>query len=261
MIPTAKTKYPALLLIIILSFIACSKKAPVVEDMTSDTLQTPLIEADIHSSKDSSEVSVSDLRAEDITNLKLIPEGYIFFDGIRGDLNKDSIDDFITIIKGTDPQNIVENSFGEMVDRNRRGIVIALSQGNGYKKIVDNRDCFSSENEDGGVYFAPELWFEIKRNVLYIRYAHGRYGHWMYLFRYQNNAFELIGLESHSNYGPIPSSIVSINYSTGKKKTATNLNADERDDSLPEKWEEVWEDIGNDPLTKLSEIQDFDSSL
>lgn len=260
MILSAKTKYLVLFLIIITFFTACGKKTPVIKETVTDTVPAPVTvtKIDTENDNDSSKVSIRDLTAEEIASLKLIPEGFIFFEGIRGDLNKDSIDDFVTIIKGTDPENVVENSFGEMVDRNRRGIIIALSKNGGYEKVIDNRNCFSSENEEGGVYYAPELWFEIKRNVLYIRYAHGRYGHWMYLFRYQNNTFEEIGFESHSNYGPIPSSIVSINYSTRKKKIATNLNAQERDDNLPEKWEETWEDLEDLPLRKLNDIEDFD---
>lgn len=254
---SAKIKYSLLLLIVIIFSAAFSKATPESKAVISDILQASLTEVELQNNKDSSGIVAAELSAEKITNLKLIPEGFVLFDEIYGDLNKDNINDYVIIIKGTDPQNVEENSFGKMVDRNRRGIVIALSQGNGYKKVIDNRDCFSSENEDGGVYYAPELWFEIKRNVLYIRYAHGRYGHWMYLFRYQNGTFEQIGFESHGNYGPIPQSIISINYSTGKKKTLINLNAEEGDDTLPEKWEETWEDIEAAPLLKLNEINDL----
>ena len=38
---------------------------------------------------------------------------------------------------------------------------------------VAARVPISSENEDGGVCFAPELWLEIKNNVLDVHYAHG----------------------------------------------------------------------------------------
>ena len=45
-----------------------------------------------------------------------------------------------------------------------------------YVLATKNYDCFSSENEDGGVYFAPELDISIEKGNLYVHYGHGRYG-------------------------------------------------------------------------------------
>ena len=122
-----------------------------------------------------------------------IPKEYVLFDTIYGDLNKDKLEDCILIIKRTDKENIVEDRFEAIVDRNRRGIIILFKSENGYQKAAENLDCFSSENEDGGVYFAPELYFDVKRENLIIHYGHGRYGWWKYTFRYQESKFKLIG--------------------------------------------------------------------
>ena len=53
-----------------------------------------------------------------------------------------------------------------MVDRNRRGIIILFTEKDGYKLASKNYNCFSSENEDGGNYFSPELWVEERKGNL-----------------------------------------------------------------------------------------------
>ena len=49
-----------------------------------------------------------------------------------------------------------------MVDRNRRGLVILETLNQGYRLLLDHRECFESENEDGGVYYAPTLMYPLK---------------------------------------------------------------------------------------------------
>lgn len=192
-----------------------------------------------------------------------IPEGYVLYkeEGIgeiRGDLNKDGLEDIVLIIKGTDKNNIIQHEdYGEL-DQNRRGIIILFNKGNHYELAVKNYDCFYSENEDGGNYFAPELYIEIEKGNLYIKYAHGRYGNWYYTFRYQNRDFELIGYDSHSNRGPVPQYETSINFLTKKKLTRDNLNKDDDGDNYEVNFEDTWEDISIQELTRLSEIRDFD---
>jgi hypothetical protein len=111
-----------------------------------------------------------------------LPKDYFIFEKYFGDLNKDGENDCVLIIKDSDEKNIVINRFDERVDRNRRGIIILLKDGNNYKIATKNYDCFTSENEDGGVYFPPELCIDFKRGNLIIHYAHGRYGYWNYTF-------------------------------------------------------------------------------
>jgi hypothetical protein len=189
---------------------------------------------------------------------ELVPEDFVVFDEMYGDLNKDGIDDYVLIIKRTDSENIVNDEYRGQLDRNRRGIIIALKEEGRYKQVVCNPSCFSSENEDGGVYFAPELSVYITgKGILMIHYSHGRYGYWEHLFRWQNNAFEMIGLTSHSNHGPVTLSINSINFSTRRRQITTNTSDSwEVED---EKLEEAWEDIKNLPLINLNNIEDFDN--
>lgn len=185
-----------------------------------------------------------------------IPKGFVVYSEYFGDLNKDRIDDCVLIIKDTKPKNIVTNRFETEVDRNRRGIVVLLKKVKGYELAVKNYNCFSSENEDGGVYFPPDLDIRLEKGNLILHYAHGRYGYWAYTFRHQNNDFELIGYDASDNFGPITERLISINFLTKKKLVKTNLNPQEGVDE--EVFESKWSKIEADKLIKLSEIEDFD---
>lgn len=199
-----------------------------------------------------------------------IPEGYVihtyeggsFSEGwneIKGDLNKDGLEDRVLIIKGTDKSKIIVDEYRGELDRNRRGIIVLLNKGDHYQCVSKNYNCFSSENEDGGIYFAPELDVYINNGNLNIYYGHGRYGYWSYTFRYQNNAIELIGFDLHSSHGPVPQYEVSINFMTKKKLIRDNLNKDNLGDEYTEKYKETWKRINFKELIKLSEIEDFDA--
>ncbi len=121
---------------------------------------------------------------------------------------------------------MVINQFGKIVDRNRRGIIVLLRTKNSYYLAVENYTCFSSENEDGGVYYPPELSVGIDKGKLIIGYAHGRYGFWEYKFRLQNNEFKLIGYDESNHYGPILKKQTSINFLSKKKLVRVNTNED-----------------------------------
>lgn len=185
-----------------------------------------------------------------------VPKGYVIFDTIYGDLNKDKLDDLVFIIKGTDKSKVIQDEYRGQLDRNRRGIIVLLNKNAGYELAVKNYDCFSSENEEGGVYFAPELGVEIKNNKLYINYGHGRYGYWAYTFRHQNSDLELIGYDASSNQGPMVLTETSINFLTKKKIINENINRDAEDEN--EVFEKTETKISANKLIKLSEIKDFD---
>lgn len=184
-----------------------------------------------------------------------VPKEYVVFEEINGDLNKDGIEDCILVIKGTKKNQIITDWYGNRVDRNRRGIIVLFNKNNFYELAVKNYDCFSSENEDGGVYFAPELSIEIEKGNLHIDYWHGRYGYWKYTFRFQNSDFELIGYDESQNRGPIINSMMSINFLSKKKQTKVNTN--ENAEGSDEVFKETWKSININKLLKLSEIKDF----
>jgi hypothetical protein len=188
--------------------------------------------------------------------LDFISSGYTVFEKSVGDLNNDNQDDYVFVIKGTDKSNFVHDEQRGELDRNRRGIIVILKNENKYNLIAENLDCFSSENEDDGVYFAPELDVSITKGKLDISYSHGRYGFWSYTFRFQHSKLELIGYDSSENRGPVIERVTSINFSTKKMliKENKNFNAEGGD----EQFKETWTKIRRDKLIDLEEIKDFD---
>lgn len=188
-----------------------------------------------------------------------IPKGFKLFEKTEGDLNNDGVTDCVLMIKGTDKSKFVTDEYRGELDRNRRGLIILFKKGNQYYQVLKNESCFSSENEDGGVYYAPELSVSAEKENLFVYYAHGRYGYWTYTFQYRNSDFYLIGFDSSENHGPIVQTITSINYLTGKKQVKDNINKHNPD--AEEVFEEKWTKIDSKKLTKLSEIKDFDDLL
>lgn len=228
------------------SIFGCSKSNkkhdPVEIKNTQNTIPDPV--------KTSPAIKVNENPAD------FVPQGYKIFEKSYGDLNKDGLEDCILIIKKVDKNNIIKDEYRGELDRNRRGIIILFKKENGYELASKNYSCFSSENEDGGVYYAPELLVSAKKGNLAIEYLHGRYGYWSYTFRYQNSDFELIGYDASSNTGPVINSETSINFSTKKKLEKVNTNSDA--ESGDEIFESTWSAIKIPTLIKLSEIKDFD---
>ena len=191
---------------------------------------------------------------EHIDFTKFLPAGYVIYETIEGDVNQDGIDDCVLIVKASNKDNIVLNRFDEMVDRNRRGILVLLNKNNQYEVVVKNYTCFESEHEDGGVYYPPQLSVAIKNNKLYIHYEHGRYGYWQYTFGFHHDDFELIGYD-HTQGGVVTEKISSINFLTKKKQEKVNVN--ENADGGDEVFKETWKTIEIDHLIRLSAIEDF----
>ncbi|GGA80368.1 hypothetical protein GCM10008015_21340 [Flavobacterium palustre] len=184
-----------------------------------------------------------------------IPKGYVLFEKTNGDLDKDGIEDCVLIIKATDKNKIIKDENRGELDRNRRGIIILWNKKNRYELAAKNYNCFSSENEDGGVYFPPELSVLIEKGKLIVHYGHGRYGYWKYTFRYKDTDFDLIGYDI-SNGGAVISDETSINFLTKKKLQRVNTN--KNDEGGQEVFKDTWKTIKQNPLIKLSEIKDFD---
>lgn len=188
---------------------------------------------------------------------QLIPTSFKLFATTRGDLNKDGIEDVTLIVKATDPKAVVEED-GRHFDRNRRGIVVLMGtpKKHQYRTLLRNLSCFSSDQENGGVYFAPELAVDIVKGNLELYYGHGRYGHRNFKFRVQQNDLRLIGYDQSDNYGPTVMSMTSINFITGKKLVKENLNREQPD--IPERFKETWSQVSVQPMY-LSKIKDIEA--
>lgn len=188
---------------------------------------------------------------------EFVPNDFNIFERIYGDLNNDSIEDCILIVKATDTSKYFNDEFRGKLDRNRRGLIILFKKNNQYELALKNLQCFYSEHEDGGVYYAPELSIEIRNSKLYVNFLHGRYGYWGYTFRYQNNNFELIGYDSESLQNTAVSDITSINFLTCTKIYKNNTN------DFCESGEEIFKTtttkFRKTSIPNLAQISDFES--
>lgn len=185
-----------------------------------------------------------------------LPEGYVIYETHFTDLNNDEQDDCILIIKDTNPEGIVINRFDKKVDRNRRGVIILFKTEEGYQLVDKNYHCFTSENEDGGVYYAPQLSVETDKGDIILHYEHGRYGFWNYRFRFIESNYKLIEYNSVSSNGPVTDSETTINFLTKTQVFKKNINEDgEGNDEI---FKETKTSISIDELLNLSDIKAFD---
>jgi hypothetical protein len=197
---------------------------------------------------------------------KFIPAGYRFIEEVRGDLNGDGVDDYVLIIKATDKKMFVrrdeDDPKSKIVDRNRRGIMIFFKDGDDYKLVLENRKCFSSENEEPGGYFAPDLDVEIKKGNLYVSYGHGKYGGWTYNFRYRESEFELIGFDYYARNNCNDEKEISINFLTKKQLVRScpdkNNNEECGGCCCANLSKEMWRNIIVKEPRLLRKIVDFD---
>ncbi|KQS92248.1 hypothetical protein [Chryseobacterium sp. Leaf394] len=243
------------LLLTILLLTACNSKTEEKKSQTSDQKES------VADTLNTSSKPLTDQQKKNVVDF--IPAGYALYkeegmEDIKGHLNKDGLQDVVLVIKGTNPAKFVDDEYRGRLDRNRRGIIVLLNKGSHYEVASKNYNCFSSENEDGGVYYAPELGLSIEKGNLIVSYGHGRYGHWSYTFRSQDGDLALIGYDASYNRGPVPQTETSINFLTRKKLTRDNLNKDDDGESYVENFEDSWETVEVSTLLKLSEIKDFD---
>jgi hypothetical protein len=188
-----------------------------------------------------------------------LPKGFVVFEKVFGDLNKDGVDDCVLIIKGTDKSQIIIDEFRGQLDRNRRGLIVLFNKNGHYELAVKNYNCFSSENEEGGVYFAPELSVEVNNGNLIAHYGHGRYGYWKYTFRFRNSDFDLIGYDQAERSSLVSDWVnfdeISINLLTRRKliKKVIYVTTDGE-----EKCQEIWKNLSITNPVRLSVIKDID---
>ena len=170
----------------------------------------------------------------------------------KGDLNKDKLEDVAIIIEKDDKKNIKKNdSFGpEELNLNPRILLVLFKEKDGTYILAAKNDkgFIKSEGDEEATALADTLSdISIKNNVLKIVFNYFMSaGSWwtsteIYIFRFQNNRFELIGYENNGfmrNSGEEEG--VSINFSTNKKKTTTGGNISGGNENNPKvKWENI----------------------
>ena len=172
-----------------------------------------------------------------------IPKGWKSIIVKKGDLNKDKIDDVVLLIQKNDPKNFRKVEDGTNLDFNPVVMLVLFKDTNSQYNLVakNEKGFFPSEgkaHEEVLETIVDEDSITIKNNTLRI------YTFWEgirasasstnYVFRYQNNRFELIGLEiinSGTNGDDLEFNTYSINFSTKKlikTKETDKLGSDEK---------------------------------
>ena len=181
-----------------------------------------------------------------------IPKGWKKLVVKQGDLNKDKIDDIVLVIEKNDPKNIKksESTYEAAITKNfnsRIILVLFKDKNSQYNLVAKNEDGFivsegRSYEEGFEKLTSPNNdklsdSISIKNNTLriYTSFEATRSSSSTeYIFRYQNNRFELIGLEVNTDGaggGYLESSNYSFNFSTKKLKkyiSREDISAEEK---------------------------------
>ena len=178
-----------------------------------------------------------------------IPKGWKKILTTNGDLNKDKLEDIVIVIEKEDKKNIKKNDgFGpEELNLNPRILLVLFKQKDGTYILASKNDkgFIKSEGNDNNPALMDTLDdIIIKNNVLKIVFNYFMSaGSWwtstnVYIFRFQNNVFELIGYESNAymrNTGEEEGT--SINFSTNKAKITTGGNIfEEKENNPKDEW-------------------------
>ncbi|MBR8538134.1 hypothetical protein KDU71_21365 [Carboxylicivirga sediminis] len=199
--------------------------------------------------------------ANDIKHL--IPKDTQLIDYCKGDLNKDGYDDIVVVYEEKDKSKIeIDSSLNDTLNTNNRILLICVfnkSKGDYEKfRVINNLipQRISRNMAD------PFAGIQIKKGILSLgAYYWYSSGSWYmtnkeYKFRFQNNEFYLIGIESESTHrGTMESESISVNFST-RKMLVTNYSSpeyDENDEEIIEK-KETWYSFKLNELHKITSI-------
>ena len=195
-----------------------------------------------------------------------IPKGWKEILTTNGDLNKDKLEDTVIVIEKDDVLG------PDYLNLNPRILLVLFKQKDGTYILASKNDkgFIQSENDEENPTLMDTLTgISIKNNTLRINFDYflsaGSYSasQTIFTFRFQNNRFELIGLDNNSfmrNSGEQEE--FSINFSTNKMKTTSGRNMFDEELSKPK---ETWENINIkkkyilDEMSKdtLDEILDY----
>ena len=173
-----------------------------------------------------------------------VPKGWKEILTTNGDLNKDKLEDTVIVIEKDDVLG------PDYLNLNSRILLVLFKQKDGTYILASKNDkgFIQSENDEENPTLMDTLTgISIKNNTLRINFDYflsaGSYSasQTVFTFRFQNNRFELIGLDNNSfmrNSGEQEE--FSINFSTNKMKTTSGRNMFDEELSKPK---ETWENI------------------
>ena len=186
-----------------------------------------------------------------------IPKGWKTLIIKKGDLNKDKIEDIVLVIQKNDPKNFRKAESGyvyiPMDNANFNPIIVLVllkDKDSQYNLVAKNEKGFipseGKAHEEVLESIDDENSISIKNNTLriysFFEGIRGSGSSTTYILRYQNNRFELIGLEvmKGSTYGDdMEFNTYSINFSTKKLIKTKETSKIGSDDGKTEKEEKA----------------------
>lgn len=188
------------------------------------------------------------LPATAATAAGFVPEGWVIEQRLDGDLNADKRADLVLVLRQQDPRNVVEHDGMGIspLDSSPRLLAIAWSRPDGSYALAAQNHTLIPRHEYpnlSDVFEDGAGGVSIVRGTLRVGlYFFANAGSWStgsttYTFRWQDNAFALIGYDSQSmmrNSGETEA--LSINYSTAKLRRSHGSIEDDRDQV---RWEKL----------------------
>ncbi|RNL50707.1 hypothetical protein [Pedobacter jejuensis] len=183
----------------------------------------------------------------------------------KGDLNKDGLEDCALVIENTNPENLLSNKDklgGDTLNVNPRYLLVIFKKSNGIYELATKNTSFippanSEESPCLTDPFAENGGIEINKGLLSVHlqnfYSCGAWEvyNFDYIFRYQNQQFELIGYNKSSMHrSSEEETSKTINFSTMKMNYTSGTNAF-KDDNKPKT---VWKNIKPIKLLSLQTI-------
>ena len=187
-----------------------------------------------------------------------IPKGWKSIIIKKGDLNKDKIDDVVLVIEKNDPKNfkkIEDSSSSNPVNFNPRIILVLFKDKNSKYTLVAKNDknfivspgyaseegleSLDSPDYDDNLSKAVTIKNNTLRIFTFAELTRSSSSS-IYIFRYQNNRFELIGLEVNDggvSGDYLESNNYSINFSTKKLIGTKDISGVHTDETKIEKVE------------------------
>ena len=132
-----------------------------------------------------------------------IPAGWHILDSASGDLNKDARTDFALVLQHKEKKQLIKKDAysTDTVMTNPRMLLLLFADSGGYRLAEQNNTFILTYDVPPNVMDDPLADISIRKGVLQIDFRFFAYmGSWnvssySYKFRYQNNAFALIGAD------------------------------------------------------------------
>lgn len=166
-----------------------------------------------------------------------IPAGWEILDSASGDLNKDARTDFALVLQHREKKQLIKKDqyTTDTVITNPRMLLLLFADSSGYKLMEQNNTFVPTCDQPPNVMDDPFGDISIRKGVIKIEMHYFYYmGSWnvssyAYKFRYQDNAFALIGADfSDFHRATHDYADYSFNFLTKKwsEKTGNDGNAD-----------------------------------